>query len=306
MKYEKCPNCGGKLGVPEKLKGQPVQCPKCDLEFVPAEKLVRSTVSQKKNSQRSANQPKLREIPLPVGVTSDRQEVADSVTQLKRTNSPLMPPKKKRKSKKKVDSSVPGVAIVGSDAVAESATGDSGDSDIAHAETIEQPAVAKIIQQETVEPKLTRDGKLPTLLLADEEKPRLSEDGALKSNPLIVGLLICVSLVSSAGMLFLIESGQPVAGQEVREARKDVVRFYEVREDEELQPYQQELREAQRAYSRGDFSAEASFYQKVMLRFHNEDLTKYSRLAGSPVGDIELEKNVSLLLKDAQKRVNKN
>lgn len=301
MKYEKCPNCGGKLGVPEKLKGQPVLCPKCDLEFVPEEKSVKSTRSQEKSSKRIAKQPVLRAIPLPVGVSDDSQKVVDSVTQLKRTDSPLMPPKKKRKSKKKSESIVP---VAGPDVVAVSVTRDSEDSKLAQAKTIEQPAVAKIIQQETVEPKLTKDGKLPTLLLADEEKPRVSERGGLKSNPIVVVLLICVSLVSSAGMLFLIESGRPEARQEVKEARKDIVRFYEVREDQELQPYQQELREAQRAYSRGDFSAEASFYQKVMLRFHNEDLTKYSGLTGSPVGDSELEKYVSLLLKDAKKRVN--
>lgn len=304
MKYEKCPNCGGKLGVPEKLKGQPVLCPKCDLEFVPEEKSVKSSGSREKSSKRIAKQPVLRAIPLPVGVSDESQEVADSVTQLKRTDSPLMPPKKKRKSKKKLESTVPKVPVVGSDVVSESVTRDSEESKIAQAKTIEQPAVAKIIQQETVEPKLTKDGKLPTLLLADEEKPRVSERGGLKSNPIVVGLLICVSLVSSAGMLFLIESGRPEARQEVKEARKDVVRFYEVREDQELQPYQQELREAQRAYSRGDFSAEARFYQKVMLRFHNEDLTKYSGLTGSPNGDDDLEKDVSLLLKDAKKRVN--
>jgi hypothetical protein len=301
MKYEKCPNCGGKLGVPEKLKGQPVLCPKCDLEFVPEENSVKSTRSPEKGSKRIAKQPVLRAIPLPVGVADDSQEVAEPVTQLKRTDSPLMPPKKKRKSKKKSESTVP---VVGSDVLPKSVTRDSKDSKLAQAKTIEEPAVAKIIQQETVEPKLTKDGKLPTLLLADEEKPRVSERGGLKSNPIVVGLLICVSLVSSVGMLFLIDSGRPEGRQEVKEARKDVERFYEVREDQELQPYQLELREAQRAYSRGDFSAEASFYQKVMLRFHNEALTKYSGLTGSPVGDNDLEKNVSLLLKDAKKRVN--
>lgn len=306
MKNENCPNCGGKLGVPEKLKGRPVRCPKCDLEFVPDENMGKLKSNRNKKSSGAAKQPALRAIPLPAGVSHDPPDTSDSVTQLERPNSPLMPPKKKRKTKKKVESLPPSVAAVEPDVVSHAATPVSTQGELAQAETVETPVVAKIIQQETVEPKLTKDGKLPTLLLADEEKPRASEKGGLKSNPIVIGLLICFSLVSSAGMLFLIESGHPEAKQEVEEARIDVVRFYQVREDQELQPYQRELREAQRAYSRGDFSAESSYYQKVMLRFHNEDLTKYAGLTGSPIGDIELEKDVSLLLKDAKKRAKRN
>ena len=302
MKNENCPNCGGKLGVPEKLKGRPVRCPKCDLEFIPDELKRKSKSNGKKKSSGAAKQPAMRALTIPAGVAEDRQDSSEAVTQLERPDSPLMPPKKKRKSKKKAESSPSAVTAVEPEVVSGKPNQDTTQPELARAETIETPTVAKIIQRETVEPKLTKDGKLPTLLLADEEKPRVSEKGGLTSNPIVIGLLICFSLVSSAGMLFLIESGHPEAKQEVEEARGDVVRFYQVREDQELQPYQRELREAQRAYSRGDFSAESSYYQKVMLRFHNENLTKYAGLTGSPVGDMELEKDVSLLLKDAKKR----
>lgn len=299
MKNEKCPNCGGKLGVPEKLKGQPVRCPKCDLEFIPDEAKAKSISRGKKKSSRGVKQPALRALPLPTGVAEDEPAESEVVTQLERPDSPLMPPKKKRKSKKRSETAPPAVEPEVVPGTADSAP---VPTELAQAETIDTPTVAKIIQQETVEPKLTKDGKLPTLLLADEEKPRVKEKTGLTSNPIFVGLLICFSLVSSAGMLFLIESGHPEAKLEVEEARIDVVRFYQVREDQELQAYQRELREAQRAYSRGDYSAEANYYQKVMLRFHNENLTQFSGLTGSPVGDIELEKDVSLLLKDAKKR----
>ncbi len=306
MKNEKCPNCGGKLGVPEKLKGKPVRCPKCDLEFIPDRVRQKSESNASKDVPHSAAQPVLRSLPMPTAVADDQRESSETVTQLERSDSPLMPPKKRRKSKKKSASNTTEVAAVEPVVVAGGASdksqSGSSQTELARAETIAAPAVAKIIQQETVEPKLTKDGKLPTLLLADEEKPRVAEKGGLKSNPIFVGLLICFSLLSSAGMLFLIESGHPEAKQEVEEARNDVVRFYQVREDQELKPYQRELREAQRAFSRGDFSAESSYYQKVMLRFHDENLTKYSGLTGSPVGDMELEKDVALLLKDAKKR----
>lgn len=299
MKNEKCPNCGGKLGVPEKLKGRPVRCPKCDLEFIPDEAKAQSNTRSKKKSSGGVKLPALRALPLPTGVANAQPVEAEVVTQLERPESPLMPPKKKRKPKKRPEPAPPAVEP---EVVASTADSVPVQTALTQAQPIEMPAVAKIIQQETVEPKLTKDGKLPTLLLADEEKPRVKEKTGLTSNPMFVGLLICFSLVSSAGMLFLIESGYPEAKLEVEEARADVVRFYQVREDQELQAYQRELREAQRAYSRGDFSAEASYYQKVMLRFHNENLTQFSGLTGSPVGDIELEKDVSLLLKDAKKR----
>lgn len=299
MKNEKCPNCGGKLGVPEKLKGRPVRCPKCDLEFIPDEAKAQSNTRSKRKSSGGVKLPALRALPLPTGVANAQPVEAEVVTQLERPESPLMPPKKKRKPKKRPEPAPPAVEP---EVVTSAADSVPDPTALAQAEPIEMPAVAKIIQQETVEPKLTKDGKLPTLLLADEEKPRVKEKTGLTSNPMFVGLLICFSLVSSAGMLFLIESGYPEAKLEVEEARADVVRFYQVREDQELQAYQRELREAQRAYSRGDFSAEASYYQKVMLRFHNENLTQFSGLTGSPVGDIELEKDVSLLLKDAKKR----
>ena len=299
MKNEKCPNCGGKLGVPEKLKGRPVRCPKCDLEFIPDEAKAQSNTRSKRKSSGGVKLPALRALPLPTGVANAQPVEAEVVTQLERPESPLMPPKKKRKPKKRPEPAPPAVEP---EVVASTADSVPVQTALTQAQPIEMPAVAKIIQQETVEPKLTKDGKLPTLLLADEEKPRVKEKTGLTSNPMFVGLLICFSLVSSAGMLFLIESGYPEAKLEVEEARADVVRFYQVREDQELQAYQRELREAQRAYSRGDFSAEASYYQKVMLRFHNENLTQFSGLTGSPVGDIELEKDVSLLLKDAKKR----
>tara|TARA_B110000495_G_scaffold203356_1_gene226700 strand:+ start:1524 stop:2438 length:915 start_codon:yes stop_codon:yes gene_type:complete len=302
MKNENCPNCGGKLGVPEKLKGHPVRCPKCDLEFVPDEVHRKSKSERKRKSPSNAKQPALRAVPLPTAVSERETEGSGSVTQLERSTAPLMPPKKKRKSKKKLETTSSAVMSVETERVPESRKSEFSSSAEVPAEAIDPPTVAKIIQQETVEPQLTKDGKLPTLLLADEVKPRISDKGGWKSNPIFVGLLICFSLVSSGGMLFLIESGQPDAKKEVESARNDVVRFYQVRDDQVLKPFQRELREAQRAHSREDYSAESNYYQKVMLRFKNENLVKYAGLTGSPVGDKELEKHVSLLLKDAKKR----
>ncbi|MGB2501548.1 MAG: hypothetical protein ACPIA2_17755, partial [Mariniblastus sp.] len=101
MKNEKCPNCGGKLGVPEKLKGKPVRCPKCDLEFIPDKVRQKSESNASKDVPHSAAQPVLRSLPMPTAVADDQRESSETVTQLERSDSPLMPPKKRRKSKKK-------------------------------------------------------------------------------------------------------------------------------------------------------------------------------------------------------------
>lgn len=89
--------------------------------------------------------------------------------------------------------------------------------------------------------------------------------------------------------------------KKVQEARANIRQFYEIREDEELKPFQIELRAAQLAHSRGDHEAEVIAYQSVMARFHAEDRNQYTGLTGSPTWDLELEELVSILLKEAKR-----
>ena len=103
--------------------------------------------------------------------------------------------------------------------------------------------------------------------------------------------------------MLLMVGMQPTSGEkEVREARENIRQFYEVRADEELAPFQRELREAQLAHSRGDSRTEIRCYQKVMARFRSEDRSQFSGLTGSPTWDIELEQLVSVLLNDAKRK----
>ncbi|MFT7634008.1 MAG: hypothetical protein ACI87E_005067 [Mariniblastus sp.] len=64
MKYEDCPNCDGKLGVPDKLRGQPVECPVCKLSFVPP-------VKPRPNQPAK---PALRSLPFPAAISAVQEE----------------------------------------------------------------------------------------------------------------------------------------------------------------------------------------------------------------------------------------
>ena len=71
MKNEACPNCGGMLGVPDKLRGLPVECPVCRLEFVPGSGgKTRTKKSGSKKSTKPAK-PLIRAVPLPATLSTE-------------------------------------------------------------------------------------------------------------------------------------------------------------------------------------------------------------------------------------------
>ena len=165
----------------------------------------------------------------------------------------------------------------------------------------EQQSVARIIKTENVKPQLTVDGKLPKLRLVDKaDEPPVESDW--KSNPAIVGLILCGSLILSGMIILLAGNESASAKQAVEDAREKITRFYEIREDEELLPYQSELRSAQLAHSAEDYRAEIRALQKVMARFRAEDRDRFKGLTGSPTWDIELQELISILLKDARRK----
>ena len=318
MKNEPCPNCGGMLGVPDKLRGLPVECPVCRLEFVPGSS--KSSNRKQKNVIRSLKPPKpsLRSVPLPTAISNEVEPGKTEKVKYVGVNSDhLMPPSKPRLStltpaSMSATSNVESVESVNCpesdpadlvvvDAAAETSTRNQAELEPSSA-VADRPAVARIIQTELVHPQLTSDGKLPSLVLADEIKPK-AKDGELKSNPVFIGLLICFSLLTSGIMLFVAGMQPSASAKKVLEARENIREFYEVRIDEEVAPYQRDLREAQLANSRGDIRAEIRFYEQVMARFHAEDRNRFQGLTGSPTGDIELEDLVSVLLNEAKRKL---
>ncbi len=320
MKNEPCPNCGGMLGVPDKLRGLPVECPVCRLEFVPGSK---TNVRQKKSKSGKAAkspEPSLRALPLPASITTRTQSGKREKIKFERSQSSRLTtpnPVRLDPFPLETNSSTQHASPVTPAPASDSDQGESmiqrrsadtpvheiDDTSPSSAEPA-QPAVARIIKSELLPPQLTKDGKLPSLQLVDEAKPKV-KDGELKSNPVFVGLLVCLSLLTSGVMLFVAGMQPSESAKKVLEARQKIPEFYEVRIDQEVAPYQRELREAQLANSRGDFRAEIRNYEKVMSRFHAEDRNRFKGLTGSPTGDIELEEHVSILLNEAKRLLTK-
>ena len=79
------------------------------------------------------------------------------------------------------------------------------------------------------------------------------------------------------------------------QARDDLKRFYEVGEGVQLKPYQLELREAQRAYTRNDREREIQAYRNVMGQVRSEGLDE-NGLTGVQSWNDELETLLSILL----------
>jgi hypothetical protein len=315
MKNEACPNCGGMLGVPDKLRGLPVECPVCRLEFVPGSPAKARQKDNGSGKPSKPPKPSLRSVPLPASISTDSEPVKSEKVKLVGANHEhLMPPSKPRLHAPTPES-VSTHRIV--DEVEPAMHADSDQSELVirrsenelASEALEpkplsadaaKPSVARIIKTELVKPQLTIDGKLPTLHLHDEAKPKANE-GELKSNPVFVGLLVCFSLLTSGVMLFVVGMQPSQSAKMVLESRQSISEFYEVRIGEEVAPYQRELREAQLANSRGDFRAEIQNYEKVMARFRAEDRNRFKGLTGSPSGDIELEEHISILLSEAKR-----
>ena len=77
MKYARCPNCNGRLGIPNKKRGRPISCPKCDTEFVAPDHLDKNSSQSDKAAPAASDSnppvrkmPSVRAIPLPGAVTS--------------------------------------------------------------------------------------------------------------------------------------------------------------------------------------------------------------------------------------------
>ena len=339
MKQERCPKCGGSLGIPDKLRGQPVRCPVCKLEFVPgqsesnvgpsaAASLPKPTLRSNTEKSASPKSPTIRSLPVPSAlhdsneIESYQDDDFDLPDTLEQTTKKPAAPKSKSKNKLRLgtispgnkslhdDMSPPGkkhklqdvadaapvrdplpeslenktvpdtapsakkplptlnvVPVPGREPSIPMATSKRKSrslptsvplavapvAEMQHETTIpvepslpakkhlDSNAVARIIKTENVKPQLTVDGKLPSLHLVEkgEVAPVESE---WKSNPAIVGLILCGSLILS-GMLLLVSGNESASAKKaVDDAREKITQFYEIREDEELKPFQRELR----------------------------------------------------------------
>ena len=359
MKYARCPNCNGRLGIPSKKRGLPITCPKCDTEFVAPDHL------DNKSSQPDAGQattaappakrpkPSMRALPLPSAITPTADEGPVSKTELDLTPpkkmatpvnltppktgpDPMMPPTAKPAEAVPVAAPVnshldpPSTELATPEQPAPTTpaaptpapkplptpsiikpAANQKDPFAEVAEPVVEPAagaqpvkparsVATIIKTESVQPTLTKDGKLPTLQLNDDQDSQPKTE-ATKSNPVLLVTVVVASLLSSALMMLMLNSNSSDREERIEKTREEIRVFYEVRPDEEIKPYQADLRHAQLAHSRRDYRTEIRAYESVMARFRDENFDQYTGLTGTKGSDLELEKFVSILLQDAKR-----
>jgi hypothetical protein len=141
------------------------------------------------------------------------------------------------------------------------------------------------------------DGKLPTLQLADADRESSKSEGG-QGIPLWLAVgAVAASTIMSAFLLLGDLEGTQSAAARTASARQDIVQFYGA-EAATLAPYQILLREAQQAHSRGDLKLERQKYQRVLTLLRAEGRTEYDGLTGTPSGDAELAKLLSILLAD--------
>jgi len=142
------------------------------------------------------------------------------------------------------------------------------------------------------------DGKLPSLQLADDLDAAAKAGSDASPVPLWAALL-AVAASTAVSMILLLGdfSGTPSAQSQQKQAREELARFYATGVALP-KPYQVELRNGQLAHSRGDRRAEREHYRKVLAQLRAEGRSKFQGLTGTPDGDKELDRILSILLAD--------
>ncbi|MEM9943847.1 MAG: hypothetical protein AAF939_19960 [Planctomycetota bacterium] len=275
--------------MPDKVCEKPIVCPVCNQDFMPDAFATKKQNAKNNKQKNKTSRPSMRAIPVPASVEKELSSPVSSSldppkTRLAAPGPPSPPSKYKSTSRKKEKQ--------------RDLKQTTDSKNLSPKKTSQQ--TARIIKTESVQPQLTVDGKLPTLQLKDDVKPKHEED-SITRNPAFIGVLVCVSLLLSVLMLLIAQPPKDKARQAVENARSAIKKFYSVRIDENPQPYQLDLRQAQLAHSRGDFIAETQAYQRVMLRFRAEDDGKPFKVTGSKDWDTELHDLVSTLLNEAKR-----
>lgn len=315
MRNIRCPKCEGKLGVPDKVRQKPVRCPHCEHKFHVDEGFTESK-SSSAESKKKPSKGKLRTLPVPGTVKSTVPPTSSSDSSTASSESALEPPK----SRLKAPTPVPNLGIGDDDLSAPApkkkrrssgkkkkkareipSPNSAVKTEPTETEVATKPTVvARIIETTSDQPELVKEGQLPTLQLNDDSEPAEKEE-PMTRNPMVLGLLVCGSILLSTVLLIFAQPAAEVKSSEVERARSEIVEFYQVKREEELKPYQQELRKAQLAHSRADYPAEIYFYQQVMARFVSEDRDEAVGVTGSPGDDIALHGLVSTLLNEAKR-----
>lgn len=160
--------------------------------------------------------------------------------------------------------------------------------------------IARLVVEDSVPAALVLapDGQLPSLRLTDEESKSPEEAKSRGVHPLLLLIIVCTSVVLSLALLFVDFGGgsNPESPAKVR-ARYLIAQEYfaELDDPSPRETYQILLREAQRAYARGDYKREQELYRQV-LDLLRQERPRHQSVTGSTQRDRRLEELLITLL----------
>jgi hypothetical protein len=141
------------------------------------------------------------------------------------------------------------------------------------------------------------DGKLPTLALEQDAVARGKQTPSQGPSTLIVVATLALSMTLSLAMLMLDFTPRKMPEADAFYARQKLESFFGD-EGAPPRPYQSLLRESQRAHSRGDIATERKCYKQVMDQLRSESRGPLHTLTGTAGDDAELERQLTILLRD--------
>lgn len=145
---------------------------------------------------------------------------------------------------------------------------------------------------------LGSDGKLPELRLEETQSAKSDASQSGSSPWLLIGVL-AFSILSSIAML-LIDAGATGRDATSKEdARLEIQRVYLNTGDSVFaKPFEQRLRQALLAHSRGDWDEESRYYREVSQMLRADNLHPLRGLTGDISSDSRLSELLATLLRD--------
>ena len=145
--------------------------------------------------------------------------------------------------------------------------------------------------------RLGEDGHLPELALAEVTSPKHDKrKRPSQGNPALIYGALGFSLLASLAMLFLDPATMDERSLSKNEARQSVMRDFVGSDKGPIKPYQQLLRDAGLAQSRGDSRSEREAYLKVLHLLNSEDKNPFTGITGTAKEDEILKKHLAVLL----------
>lgn len=143
--------------------------------------------------------------------------------------------------------------------------------------------------------ELGADGHLPELQLEETQAARDRASKPKETSPALLYGALVLSFAMSIGLLLIDDGGTSRKAVSRSQARQDIERFYG-RESDDLKPYQQALRAARLAHSRGDRKTEVAEYRRVLNELTAEDANQHIGLTGHFDTDKQLKQLIGIII----------